>query len=69
MAKDRFKGSTESTIGNEMVRWQEKELYFLTLSYSRPHPANFLKKLLVETTAFSFAFIYRRNYFKTSSFW
>lgn len=29
MATDRFKGSDESTVGNEMVRWQEKGVSFL----------------------------------------
>lgn len=35
MAKDRFKGSIESAIGNEMLRWQERRLYFLALSSLR----------------------------------
>lgn len=30
MARDRFKRSAESTGGNEIVRWQEKGVSFLS---------------------------------------
>lgn len=67
MAKDRFKGSADSTIGNEMLRWQGKAVILFSVELFKILPCNFLKKLLLQTTTFSSAFVYIRNYFKTPS--
>lgn len=67
MAKDRFKGSADSTIGNEMLRWQGKAVILFSAELFKISPCNFLKKLLLQTTTFSSAFVYIRNYFKTPS--
>lgn len=71
MATDRFKGSDESTVGNEIVRWQEKGVSLLSIelldelsSFLRTHPANFLEKWLLQTTPFPSGFVNITNYCK-----
>lgn len=53
MARDRFKGSAESTIGSEIVRWQEKGVYFFNIELFKTLPC----LLLEEVTTLNYHFL------------
>lgn len=46
MARDRFKGSAESAIGNEIIRWQEKGICFFSTEFFKTSPCLLLEKII-----------------------